>query len=156
MIEPTESEAKPELDRFCDTMISIRREIADIEEGRIDRNLNPLKLAPHTLNQVFASDWNRPYSREIAAFPAVSPIAVLKFRQWRTILKISAFRSRRHKTVAERRTHRRRVRRLPPHLHVSAHGDVCVAESRQHGIFYGLKTQYRVTTKDSMPEMKRN
>jgi glycine dehydrogenase len=74
MIEPTESEAKAELEKFCDTMISIRAEIADIEEGRMDRKINPLKLAPHTLNQVFASEWNRPYTREIAAFPAVNEI----------------------------------------------------------------------------------
>ena len=71
MIEPTESEPKAELDRFCDALICIREEIRDIEEGRMDRKRNPLKLAPHTLNQVFDSHWDRPYSREMAAFPAV-------------------------------------------------------------------------------------
>ena len=71
MIEPTESEPKAELDRFCDAMICIRQEIKDIEEGRIDKVRNPLKMAPHTLAQVFSSTWDRPYSREIGAFPAV-------------------------------------------------------------------------------------
>merc|ERR1711872_897559 len=63
MIEPTESEDKAELDRFCDALICIREEIRDIEEGRMDRKMNPLKLAPHTLTQVFDSHWDRPYSR---------------------------------------------------------------------------------------------
>ncbi len=71
MLEPTESEAKQELDRFCDTMISIREEIRDIENGRMDRAVNPIKMAPHTLTQIFSSEWDRPYTREIAAFPAV-------------------------------------------------------------------------------------
>ena len=65
MIEPTESESKPELDRFCDAMIRIREEIRAIEQGRMDRQNNPLKNAPHT-----ADDWNRPYGREQAVFPA--------------------------------------------------------------------------------------
>ena len=72
MVEPTESEPKAELDRFCDAMICIREEIRDIEEGRMDKERNPLKLAPHTLTQVFDSKWDRPYSRELGAFPAVS------------------------------------------------------------------------------------
>merc|ERR1711874_93016 len=70
MIEPTESEDKDELDRFCDAMIEIRKEIVEIEEGRVDRKNNPLKRAPHTLQQIFSSGWDRPYSREKAAFPA--------------------------------------------------------------------------------------
>jgi glycine dehydrogenase len=70
MIEPTESESKPELDRFCDAMIAIRREIADVEADRIDRTNNPLKNAPHTADVVTAERWDRPYSRETAAFPA--------------------------------------------------------------------------------------
>ena len=74
MIEPTESEPKAELDRFCDAMIFIRQEIKEIEEGRMDRVVNPLKMAPHTLNQVFDSSWDRPYPREVGAFPAVSNI----------------------------------------------------------------------------------
>ena len=72
LVEPTESEPKAELDRFCDALICIRQEIKDIEEGRMDRKVNPLKMAPHTLTQVFDSKWDRPYSREIGAFPAVS------------------------------------------------------------------------------------
>lgn len=71
MIEPTESEDKDELDRFCQALIIIREEIKEIEEGRMDKNVNPLKMSPHTQFQVVNSDWNRPYSREQAAFPAV-------------------------------------------------------------------------------------
>jgi glycine dehydrogenase len=70
MIEPTESESKAELDRFCEAMILIREEIRAIEEGRSDRKNNPLKNAPHTARAVVASEWDRPYSRETAAFPA--------------------------------------------------------------------------------------
>jgi glycine dehydrogenase len=70
MIEPTESESKAELDRFCDAMIAIREEIQAVQEGRIDRQNNPLKRAPHTMHAVAASDWDRPYTREQAAFPA--------------------------------------------------------------------------------------
>ncbi|MES1244579.1 MAG: aminomethyl-transferring glycine dehydrogenase [Acidobacteriota bacterium] len=70
MIEPTESESKAELDRFCDAMIAIREEIRSIEEGRIDRNDNALKNAPHTAEDVTSSDWSHPYTREQAAFPA--------------------------------------------------------------------------------------
>jgi len=70
MIEPTESESKAELDRFCDALIMIRDEIRAIEEGRIDRVNNPLKNAPHTAQIVAADNWNRPYSRAQAAFPA--------------------------------------------------------------------------------------
>ena len=69
MIEPTESEDKGELDRFCDAMLSIRREIAMIEEGELDKKDNPLKNAPHTMFQVCSDEWKRPYSRELAAFP---------------------------------------------------------------------------------------
>ena len=69
MIEPTESESKAELDRYCDALLTIRQEIADIEEGRLPRDDNPLKRAPHTIEDVTRSDWNHPYSRERAAFP---------------------------------------------------------------------------------------
>jgi glycine dehydrogenase len=69
MVEPTESESKAELDRFCDAMIAIRGEIRDVEEGRLDRRDNPLKGAPHTALEL-AGDWSHPYSRERAAFPA--------------------------------------------------------------------------------------
>jgi glycine dehydrogenase len=70
MIEPTESESKPELDRFCDAMISIRGEIEAVVSGKIDRQNNPLKNAPHTATQIASEKWDRPYSREQAAFPA--------------------------------------------------------------------------------------
>jgi glycine dehydrogenase len=70
MIEPTESESKAELDRFCEAMILIRAEIQDIIDGRQPRTNNLLKNAPHTVSTVTASEWNRPYSREQAAFPA--------------------------------------------------------------------------------------
>ena len=70
MIEPTESEAKGELDRFCDAMIAIREEIRAVEEGRADREDNVLKRAPHTAQAVSAEVWDRPYGREQAAFPA--------------------------------------------------------------------------------------
>ncbi len=70
MVEPTESESKPELDRFCDAMIAIREEIRAIEAGRLDRADNPLKHAPHTAAVVTSDAWNRKYSREQAAFPA--------------------------------------------------------------------------------------
>jgi glycine dehydrogenase len=69
MIEPTESEPKHELDRFCDAMISIRAEIAQVETGEIDKQNNPLKHAPHTAITITADDWNKPYSRQTAAFP---------------------------------------------------------------------------------------
>jgi glycine dehydrogenase len=69
MIEPTESEDKAELDRFCEAMMSIRREIALIEEGALDKKNNMLKHAPHTQFLVCSDAWDRPYSRETAAFP---------------------------------------------------------------------------------------
>jgi len=70
MIEPTESEPKAELDRFCDAMIAIREEIRAIEEGRADRRDNALKNAPHTAREVTAHEWTHPYRREEAVFPA--------------------------------------------------------------------------------------
>jgi glycine dehydrogenase len=69
MIEPTESESVAELDRFCDAMIAIREEIRAVERGELDPEDNPLKNAPHTLEDVVASDWQHPYSREMAAWP---------------------------------------------------------------------------------------
>jgi glycine dehydrogenase len=70
MIEPTESEPKAELDRFCEAMIAIREEIREVEQGTFPREDNPLKGAPHTAQDVIADDWNHPYSREKAAYPA--------------------------------------------------------------------------------------
>jgi glycine dehydrogenase len=69
MIEPTESESKEELDLFCDALISIRNEIQEIELGTYERSNNVLKNAPHSLDAVVSGEWNRPYSREKAAFP---------------------------------------------------------------------------------------
>ncbi len=70
MVEPTESESMEELDRLCDAMIAIRGEIAAIERGEMDRDNNPLKNAPHTSHDLAASEWNHPYTREQACFPA--------------------------------------------------------------------------------------
>jgi glycine dehydrogenase len=69
MVEPTESEDKGELDRFCEAMIRIRAEIDDVVEGRADRHDNVLRHAPHTAASVSATDWPHPYPRETAAFP---------------------------------------------------------------------------------------
>ncbi|MBP9081018.1 MAG: aminomethyl-transferring glycine dehydrogenase [Flavobacteriales bacterium] len=69
MVEPTESESKAELDRFVEAMISIRQEIEDIAQGKLDKADNPLKMAPHTAEEVIADQWNHAYGRERAAFP---------------------------------------------------------------------------------------
>jgi len=69
MVEPTESESKAELDKFCDVMISIREEIREIEEGKSDQNDNVLKNSPHTLNVLISDEWNHQYTREKAGFP---------------------------------------------------------------------------------------
>jgi len=70
MVEPTESESKSELDRFCDAMIAIHAEMTAVENGTADAKNNLLKNAPHTADQIASDNWNRPYSREQAAFPA--------------------------------------------------------------------------------------
>ncbi|HYN00835.1 MAG TPA: aminomethyl-transferring glycine dehydrogenase [Vicinamibacteria bacterium] len=70
MVEPTESESKAELDRFCEAMIAIRQEIRDVEEGRVSAEASPLRRSPHTASAVTAAEWDRPYSREQGAFPA--------------------------------------------------------------------------------------
>jgi glycine dehydrogenase len=70
MVEPTESESKYELDRFCDAMIAIHAEMTAVENGSADAKNNLLKNAPHTADQIASDDWNRPYGREQAAFPA--------------------------------------------------------------------------------------
>lgn len=69
MIEPTESESLREMDRLCDALIQIRKEIKDIEEGRADKKNNLIKNAPHTMQVICADTWDRPYSRQEAAFP---------------------------------------------------------------------------------------
>jgi glycine dehydrogenase len=70
MIEPTESESKEELDRFCEAMIAIREEIRAVQEGRVAIADSPLRHAPHTADVLLAATWDRPYSRETAAYPA--------------------------------------------------------------------------------------
>lgn len=85
MIEPTESEPKEELDRFCDALIEIRNEIREIEEGKADRENNVLKNAPHTAAIVTADEWNRPYSRQKAAYP-LPFVAEMKF--WPSVSRI--------------------------------------------------------------------
>jgi glycine dehydrogenase len=72
MVEPTESESKEELDRFCDALIAIRKEIREIETGETDRENNLLKNAPHPLADLLSDAWDRPYSRERAAFPTAA------------------------------------------------------------------------------------
>ena len=86
MIEPTESEPKHELDRFCEAMISIRGEIEDVENGFSDKINNPLKNAPHTSAVVTADDWNYPYSRQKAAFP-LAYVAAYKF--WPSVGRVN-------------------------------------------------------------------
>lgn len=85
MIEPTESESKDELDRFCEAMIAIRGEIQDIVDGRQPRINNVLKNAPHTAEVVTASEWDKPYSREQAAFPAPW---VKEYKFWPSVSRI--------------------------------------------------------------------
>ncbi len=87
MIEPTESENKDELDRFCDALLSIRAEIREIEEGKADKASNVLKHAPHTQSAVLLGDWDRPYSREKAVFP----LAYVKSNKfWPTVSRIDS------------------------------------------------------------------
>lgn len=89
MIEPTESEDKRELDRFCDAMIAIREEIREIEEGKADKVVNVLKNAPHTQGMVLTEEWTLPYSREKAVYP-LPYVKANKF--WPTVRRIdSAF-----------------------------------------------------------------
>lgn len=92
MVEPTESESREELDRFCEAMISIRREIREIERGVADPRDNVLKNAPHTAEMVSADSWAHSYSREKAAFPAA----------WLREHKFWAFRGRVDDTYGDR------------------------------------------------------
>ena len=85
MVEPTESEPKHELDRFISALLAIREEIRDVEEGRAPREGNVLKRAPHTLETVVADTWDRPYSREKAAFP--DPV-LRERKSWPTVSRI--------------------------------------------------------------------
>jgi glycine dehydrogenase len=93
MVEPTESESKEELDRFCDALIAIRQEIAEVERGEADRADNILKRAPHTLAQLVADAWDRPYARERAAFP--SP-ATRQHKVWPAVGRVDAAYGDRH------------------------------------------------------------
>ncbi|KAI9022560.1 glycine dehydrogenase [Hyaloraphidium curvatum] len=85
MVEPTESEPLSELDRFCDAMIAIREEIREIEEGKADRENNVLKHAPHTQEVLLSSKWDRPYTREKAAYPVAS---LRKRKFWPTVSRV--------------------------------------------------------------------
>jgi glycine dehydrogenase len=85
MIEPTESESLAEIDRFCDALISIREEIRAVENGQLDALDNPLKNAPHTLDDVVSSDWSHPYSREQAAWPVAS---LRKDKYWAPVTRV--------------------------------------------------------------------
>ena len=87
MIEPTESESKPELDRFCDAMLAIRDEIREVETGAADRQNNVLKHAPHTAAVALTDDWNRPYSREKAVYPLP---AVRSRKFWPSVSRIDS------------------------------------------------------------------
>ena len=86
MIEPTESESKTEIDRFCEAMIAIKQEIEKIATGEFDNIDNPLKNAPHTLLEVCNSKWEHPYSREIAAFPSNF---TLKNKFWPSVARVN-------------------------------------------------------------------
>lgn len=86
MIEPTESEPKHELDRFCDAMISIRHEIADVVDGLSDKINNPLKNAPHTVAVITGNEWEHPYTRQKAAFP-LPYVATNKF--WPSVGRVN-------------------------------------------------------------------
>jgi glycine dehydrogenase len=85
MVEPTESESQYELDRFCDAMISIHAEMTAVENGSADAKNNLLKNAPHTADQIASDNWNRPYSREAAAFPAKS---LLEYKFWPHVARV--------------------------------------------------------------------
>ncbi|MAM59732.1 MAG: glycine dehydrogenase (aminomethyl-transferring) [Salinicola sp.] len=85
MVEPTESESRYEIDRFCDAMIAIREEIARVESGEWPKDANPLVLAPHTMADVTEENWNRPYSRERAAFPTD---AVREAKYWPAVNRV--------------------------------------------------------------------
>ncbi|MBI5927399.1 MAG: aminomethyl-transferring glycine dehydrogenase [Aquabacterium sp.] len=85
MVEPTESESKAELDRFCDAMIAIREEIRLVEQGKLPQDDNPLKNAPHTAASLLKADWTHAYSRELAAYPVPS---LLKQKYWSPVGRV--------------------------------------------------------------------
>tara|TARA_B100000678_G_scaffold189865_1_gene158779 strand:- start:88 stop:819 length:732 start_codon:yes stop_codon:yes gene_type:complete len=85
MVEPTESESRYELDRFCDAMIAIRKEIARVESGEWPKDSNPLVMAPHTMADITEESWERPYSREQAVFPTE---AVRDAKYWPAVNRV--------------------------------------------------------------------
>ena len=85
MVEPTESESLAELDRFCDALISIRQEIKDIEDGKAPRENNVLKNSPHPQQDLLSETWDRPYTREQAAYP-VANLREKKF--WPSVARV--------------------------------------------------------------------
>ena len=93
MIEPTESESRAEIDRFCDAMIAIREEIRRVETGKLDRANNPLKRAPHTLDDIASADWDRPYGIEEAVFPVS---ALREDKYWPPVNRIDQVYGDRH------------------------------------------------------------
>ncbi len=93
MVEPTESESKEELDRFCEAMLAIREEIQEIEDGRADKSDNLLRNAPHTMQVVAADEWTHPYSRERAAFPTA---ATRDHKSWPTVGRVEGAYGDRH------------------------------------------------------------
>ena len=93
MVEPTESESLEELDRFCDAMIAIREEITAVQEGRLDPKDNPLANAPHTLADVTATNWDHPYSRELAAYPVDS---LRRYKYWAPVNRVDNVYGDRH------------------------------------------------------------
>ncbi|MCB1454273.1 MAG: glycine dehydrogenase (aminomethyl-transferring), partial [Rhizobiaceae bacterium] len=86
MVEPTESEPKEELDRFCDAMIAIADEAAKVASGEWPADDNPLRNAPHTAADALADDWSHPYSRQVAAFPNADPSDAAKY--WPPVSRI--------------------------------------------------------------------
>jgi hypothetical protein len=105
MVEPTGSARKLELDRFCDAMLHIREDIRLIEHGKMDKdNNNPLKNAPHTMQEVIGEKWDHPYSRDMAAYPVARDIVPPQ------------------QVLAHHPSHRRRLRRLQPRHHAAEEG----------------------------------
>jgi glycine dehydrogenase len=93
MIEPTESESKAELDRFCDAMISIRSEIAAVEQKAMDPENNVLKNAPHTISDLVDETWDRPYARAVACFPVKR---LLRDKYWSPVNRVDNLYGDRH------------------------------------------------------------
>jgi glycine dehydrogenase len=85
MVEPTESESLFELDRFCDALIAIKQEIDAVQAGKLDAQDNPLSNAPHTLEDVAATNWEHPYSRELAAYPVAS---LRRYKYWPPVNRV--------------------------------------------------------------------